>query len=188
MIKLNLLPEKVRAGERLQLILIVGAIFYALGIVLLGWRWAAAKHRVSVAAEEVAAVQAQLDAPELREAVQAVDRFTKDEKEKTDKASVVNALRKKQVALIRLLDALPDWMMDGQIWVTRLEVTSGVGERKVTLEGRAVSPLAFAHFYTNLETQPIVKKLSLDTAPANAPVAGRPAVSFRVSFSLEEMQ
>jgi hypothetical protein len=188
MIKLNLLPEKVRAGERLQLILILGALFYALGIVLLGWRWAVAKHRVSVAAEEVAAVQAQLDAPELREAVQAVDRFTKDEKEKIDKASVVNALRKKQVALIRLLDALPDWMMDGQVWVTSLAVTPGTGERKVSIEGKAVSPLAFAHFYTNLETQPIVKKLSLDAAPSNSQLAGRPVVSFKVSFVLEEMQ
>jgi hypothetical protein len=187
MIKLNLLPQKVRDAERLQLIVIAAVAVYGLGVAFLGWRWGAAKHRVSLVDDQIAEVQRQLDAPELREAVQAVDRFTKDEKEKSSKASVVNVLRKKQVTLLRFIDALPDWMVDGQVWLTRLEVQS-TSERKVFMEGQAISPLAFAHFYTNLENQPIVKKLNMDNAPSQVTAKGKPVVSFRISFTLEEFQ
>jgi len=188
MIKLNLLPQKVRDGERLQLVIIVGVIVYAAGIMLLAWRWGAAKHRVSLMDDEIAEVQRQLDAPELKEAVQAVDRFTKDEKEKSDKASVVNALRKKQVTLLRLLDSMPDWMMDGQVWIQNLEVTVNGADRRVVMDGEAISPLAFAHFYTNLENQPIVKKIAVEAAPVLKPDMGKSVLSFKISFALEEFQ
>lgn len=188
MIKLNLLPEKVRAAERMQLILLLGAGVYVLGLLMLAWSWVAANNRVARVQARIDAVMAELNAPELRETVQAVDRFTKDEKEKNDKASVVNSLRKRQVTLLRLLDALPDWMMNGQVWLQTLEVKMEKGERRVTVEGQAVSTLIFAHFFTNLESQPIVKAIKLDEAPRPATVRGRSAVRFRVSFALEEYQ
>lgn len=188
MIKLNLLPEKVRAAERLQLIIILGVALYLVGLLFLGWRWMAASSRVSEAQAQIDQVQKELDAPELREAVEAVDRFTKDQKEMTDKSSVVNALRKRQVTILRMLDALPDWMLNSQVWVQQLTVDVDRGARKVTLEGRAASPLIFAHFFTNLESQPIVKKLKLDRAPAPTTDLGRTVTSFLVSFEMEEFQ
>lgn len=188
MIKLNLLPEKVRAAERLQLIILLGLAVYILGFLFIGWRWAAASSKVADAQAAIDKVQAELSAPELREAVQAVDRFTKDQKEEADKASVVNSLRKRQVTLLRMLDALPDWMLNSQAWVQRLEVRSKGNARAASLEGRAVSPLAFAHFFTNLESQPIVKSLKLDSPLTNVTDHGKSVVSFKVSFTVEEFQ
>jgi hypothetical protein len=188
MIKLNLLPEKVRAAERLQLIILLGVLVYGLGLTMLGWRWVVAHHRVAGMDQQIAVVQDQLNAPELRDAVVAVDRFTKDEKEKSDKASVVNSLRKKQVTLLRLLDSLPDWTMDGQVWMQTLDVKYVGAERKVAMDGYAVSPLAFAHFFTNLENQPIVKKIALDAAPTKERLFNKPVMRFKLSFSLEDYQ
>lgn len=188
MIKLNLLPEKVRAAERLQLILLLGGAVYVLGLLILGWVWVSANSRVAVAQAKVDSVTAQLNAPELREAVQAVDRFTKDEKEKNDKASIVNNLRKRQVTLLRMLDALPDWSMNGQVWLQTLEVKMEKGERRVMLEGYANTPLVFAHFFTNLESQPIVKKIKLEDVPRREDQMGRSVSRFKVSFALEDFQ
>jgi Tfp pilus assembly protein PilN len=188
MIKLNLLPEKVRAAERLQLILLIGGAVYLVGLLLLGWAWASAKGRVAEAQVKVDAVTAALNAPELREAVQAVDRFTKDEKEKNDKASIVNNLRKRQVTLLRMLDALPDWSMNGQVWFQSLEVKMERGERRVMLEGHASTPLVFAHFFTNLESQPIVTKIKIEDVPRREDQMGRSVTRFRVSFALEDYQ
>lgn len=187
MIKLNLLPEKVRSAERMRLVVLLGAIVYAVGMLALGWSWMAARAKVAEVQVQIDSVTAQLNAPELREAVQAVERFTKDEKEKNDKASVVNSLRKRQVVLLRMLDAVPDWMMNGQVWVDRLEVLMEKGERKVNLDGQAVSPLVFASFYTNLESQPLVKKMSLVSAPSSTTERGKAVVRFKVSFTLEEL-
>jgi Tfp pilus assembly protein PilN len=187
MIKLNLLPEKVRAGETLKLIILAGVAVYVLGLLLLGWRWMAANAKVNAVKAEAAAIQAKLDAPELREAVEAVDRFTKDQKEVKDKASVVNILRKRQVGLLRLLDQLPDWMLGGQVWLQSLEVSPEKNDRKVTIQGRAVSASAFALFFTNLEAQPIVTKMTLVAPPRLLNELGQKVHSFTVSFILEEL-
>lgn len=188
MINLNLLPAKVRAGERMQLILLLGGAVYVLGLLGLGWTWVSARSRVAAVEEQILGVQAQLNAPELREAVQAVDRFTKDEAEKNQKASVVNTLRKRQMTLLRLLDALPDWMLGGEAWLHTLDVKYERTDRVVTLDGIATSAQTFARFFTNLESQPLVKKLKLLAAPTNSQDRGRAVVRFKLSFVLEDFQ
>lgn len=188
MIKLNLLPEKVRAAERMQLIVLVGSGVYVLGLVFLGWLWMSAKAKVSAVESDIASVQAQLNAPELREAVLAVDRFTRDEKEKNEKASIVNTLRKRQMTLLRLVDAVPDWMMEGQVWLNTLEVRFESNERRVFIDGAALNSLVFARFFTNLESQPVVKKIKLVNPPSSGQDRGRAVVKFKVSFALEDYQ
>src|SRR5262245_29901003 len=138
MIKLNLLPAKVRAAELMRLVVLVGVAVYAFFLLILAWRWVAAHSKVSAMERARDEVRAQLNAPELTEAVQAVERFTKDEKEKNDKASIVNALRKKQVALVNLMDQVPDWVFDGQVWFTDFNVAWNGAERRVTIDGQAM--------------------------------------------------
>lgn len=188
MIKLNLLPQKVRDAERMQLIVLLGALAILLGLAGLGWRWMLARAAVAAVQQSIDAVQAELNAPELREMVQAVDRFTRDEKEKSDKASVVNALRRRQATLPRLLDALPDWMMGGQAWLQAMEVKVERAERRVELQGQALSPLVFANFYTDLGSQPVVKGLKIESPPVAVVERGRSVMAFRVSFTLEDYQ
>jgi hypothetical protein len=186
MIRLNLLPEKIRARERLMLIVALGILVYVLALLGLGWLWAMDVARVRAVRAEAAAIQRQLDSPELREAVQAVERYTRDKNEKNEKASVVNALRKRQATLVRLLDSLPDWTLNGEIWITRLEAKEGKGGNPaVLLAGTATSALAFAHFFTNLDSQPLVSGLKISTAPRVEKNGQRELVSFQVSFDLE---
>lgn len=189
MIKLNLLPEKVRAAELLQLILLGGVGLYLLFLVGLGLRWNSARARVAVVEREVQAVYEALNAPELQQTVKEVERFTKDKSEVSSKASQVNELRKKQATVVRLVDALPDWTMGGQIWFTRVDLREDKGSKAVTLEGGAMSNLAFARFYTQLEGQPLVRKLALDAAPTAATnERGQPVYHFKVSFGVEEFR
>lgn len=188
MIRLNLLPEKVRSAERLKLIVIVGVGVYAVGLLFLGWGWMRAGAKVDKVKAESAAIEAKLNAPELREAVEAVNQFTKDQNEMKEKASIVNTVRKRQVTLVRLLDQLPDWTQDGTVWVVRLEVKDGRGGREVGLEGHATSPLAFARFFTNLEAQPLVQSLKLTGPPTPVPENGQSVITFTVTFTLAEYQ
>lgn len=187
MIKLNLLPEKVRAAERLRLILLLGAAVYVLFLLGLALRWNSARAKVAAVELEVEAVNRALNAPELQQTVREVERFTKDKGEVSAKGSQVNELRKKQATLVRLLDALPDWTLDGQVWFIKVTVTEDKGAKQVVLDGAAVSRLAFARFYTNLESQPLVKKLVLDGAGVRvAAERGLPIIGFKVTFTLEE--
>ena len=187
MIKLNLLPEKVRAGERLQLILLLGAALYVVFMLGLAVRWNAARARVAVVEREVEAVNAALNAPELQQTVAEVARFTKDKGEVSAKASQVNELRKRQATLVRLVDTLPDWTLGGQIWFTRVDVRDDRGGKTVALEGAAVSNEAFARFYSQMESQPLVKKLVLESAQALPGIdRGQKTAHFKLSFGLEE--
>jgi hypothetical protein len=173
----------------MQLILLLGGVVYVLGMLVLGWAWMSARSRVTAVEDQILQVQAQLNAPELREAVQAVDRFTKDEAEKNQKASVVNTLRKRQATLVRLVDALPDWTMGGQVWVQSLVISTDRNERLVTMSGNATSPMVFAQFFTNLESQPLVKKLKLPGAiRTGGSERGQVLTSFSLNFVLEDYQ
>jgi hypothetical protein len=132
-------------------------------------------------------VRARSEAPELLQTVKDVERFTKDKSEMSAKASLVNELRKKQATLVRLVDAMPDWTLDGQIWFIKMEVKDDKASKLVTLEGGAKSNLAFARFYTQLENQPLVKKLALEISQSGPTVErAQPVTKFKLSFTLEE--
>jgi Tfp pilus assembly protein PilN len=183
MIKLNLLPSKVRAAEALRLILILGVVVYVVAAVGVAMRWTQAKARVAAAQLEVDAVNAELNAPNLISTVQAVEKFTKDKADEQAKASVVNTYRKQQVALLRLLDALPDWTSAGDVWLEKITADNNSG--KVTLEGAAMGSLAFARFYGMLENQALVKGLKMPDKSTVKAVRGINAYGFKLEFTLE---
>lgn len=182
MIKLNLLPAKVRAAETLRLILLAAAAVYVLAVLGIGLKWTQAKARVAAAQAAVDAVNAELNSPALLSTVQAVEKFTKDEADEQANASVVVAYRKQQVGLLRLLDVLPDWTSSGDVWLEH--VTADNGNGSVTLEGSATSTMGFARFYGMLENQPLVKGLQITQKPSTRFVRGIAVDFFQLKFSL----
>jgi hypothetical protein len=131
----------------------------------------------------VDAVTAELNSPNLISTVQAVEKFTKDKSDEQAKASVVNTYRKQQSGLLRLLDALPDWTADGDVWLEK--VTADNNTNKVTLEGGSVGSMAFARFYGRLENQPLVKGLKMPDKSTTKGVRNWMINDFKLEFSLE---
>ena len=188
MIKLNLVPAKVRAAETLRMIVILGGFVYALGGAGVDWQWGQAHAKLTAAEREVDAVQAELDAPDLQDAVKAVKKFTDDLASVKAKASVVNQFRKDQVTMVRILDAVPDWTMNHQVWFTNLEYKGEKTHHTVALVGNALSRALFARFYSFMDSQVLVKGLALDTVPADVQIRNTPCVQFKVTFSIEDFQ
>jgi Tfp pilus assembly protein PilN len=186
MIKLNLLPEKVRAAALMRLIIVLGVVVYILGLLGLGFRYTQARARYNEVQHEVDAVNAELNSPALISTVQAVEKFTQDKADEQAKASVVESYRRKQVTLARLLDSLPDWTESGQVWFDHILADADKGT--VTLEGDSMDPLAFARFYTLLGSQPIVTKLAMPDKGTMATVRGYSVMHFKVTFSVEVPQ
>ncbi|HXB98321.1 MAG TPA: hypothetical protein VNZ54_09720 [bacterium] len=183
MIKLNLLPEKVRAAALLRVIILVAAGVYVLGLLGLGFRYTQARARVDEVQREVDAVNAELNSPALLSTVQAVEKFTQDKQDEQAKASVVESYRRQQVVLSRLLDSLPDWTLSSQVWFDHLIVDAVKGT--VSLEGDAVDQLCFARFYTQLESQPLVSKLVMTDKLTPTVVHGLNCQHFKVTFNVE---
>jgi|GEM_PF-3028035 hypothetical protein len=183
MIKLNLLPEKVRAAALMRVIILVAGGVYIIGLLGLGFRYTQARARLDEVQREVDAVNAELNSPALLSTVQAVEKFTQDKTDEQAKASVVESYRRQQVVLSRLLDALPDWTMNSQVWFDHLLVDAAKGT--VTLEGGAVDALSFARFYTLLESQPLVVKLTMTDPLAVGAVRGLACQHFKVTFNVE---
>jgi hypothetical protein len=183
MIKLNLLPEKVRAAALMRLIILAAGVVYILGLLGLGFRYTQARARLDAVQREVDAVNAELNSPALLSTVQAVEKFTQDKADEQAKASVVESYRRQQVTLARLLDALPDWTLNSQVWFDHLLVDAVKGT--VTLEGDAVDALCFARFYTLLESQPLVTKLAMVDKLNPTSTRGLTCQHFKVTFTVE---
>jgi len=188
MIELNLLPAKVRAAETLRLIIIVACFFYAAAALALGYLWSQGHMQLVAAERETARVQAELDAPDLQDAVKAVQHFSDDMASVKAKASVVNQFRKDQGTLVRLLDTLPDWTQNGQVWFSTVESKGEKGHKMVSLVGNTTSRALFAKFYGFMESQALVKNLALDAPPAPTTVHNSQVLQFRLSFSIEDYQ
>lgn len=186
MIKLNLLPAKVRASERLRLLLLLGVIVYLLAGVGLGLRYTQARARVEEAQKAVDAVYAELNSPALISTVQAVEKFTKDKADEQAKAGVVSNYRRQQATLPRLLDSLPDWTLDGAVWFDHLKFEAA--KSQATLEGSTLTPLDFARFYALVESQPIVSKLNLTAKPTLAVLKGKNVTHFIIAFNVETVK
>jgi hypothetical protein len=191
MIQLNLLPPKVREAELLRKILIVAGLAYAVAGGWVAWQWTLNEAKVRMAQRAVDRVQAQLNSPELQVAVQAVQKFADDMAAVKAKASVVDQYRKQQVSLLRLLDAVPDWTMNGQVWfqilTAPLSPNSGPAGRPVELTGATLSRTFFVKYYDFMQGQPLVNNLSLDGPPTGASIHNTQVVTFRLGFTVPDL-
>ncbi len=185
MININLVPEKVRAGEALKVIMLLGSLSLVIPLLFWSWRFVVAKAELSGVEEEIDKVVAELNSPQLKQVVEEVEQFTRDRANLDSKRSLVDALRKKQVVLVRMLDAIPD-LLPRRAWLTKMEVKEEKGVRRVAMEGMSEVPEAVADFYVGLEAHPVVKKLAMDDPPKTDRYRGVDIVKFKLSFEVEE--
>ena len=185
MVKLNLLPSKVRSAELLRLVALVGVVVYALVAGLIGWRVLIASRGLAEVAVQVAKVDAELKP--LKVIADEVKKLTDEKSEQDSKKARLVELTKRQAYLVRLLDLLPDFVQGGQVWLTTLDQTVEKGSgRRVSLEGRSLSMEAWADFYANLEAQSLVDGLKIDNPPMLGKDGTKQYFAFKVSFVLKD--
>jgi hypothetical protein len=184
MVKLNLLPAKVRSAEMLRLVAFAGVVIYLLAGGFIAWRVLVASRGLAQVALEVAKVDAELKP--LKVIADEVKKLTDEKTEQDNKKARLVALTKRQAYLVRMMDLVPDFAQGGQVWLTTLDQTPDKGARRVSLEGKAVSMEAWADFYANLDSQNLVDGLKIDTAPAVVKEATNQYYTFKVSFLLKD--
>lgn len=186
MVKLNLLPAKVRSAELLRLAALGGMAVYLALFGVLAWRFAVAKQALAAVDVKIAKVEAELKP--LQAIAEEVKKLSTEKKEQDANKSKLGQLALRQAYLVRVLDLIPDLMQGGQVWLLNLDQVADKNQRRVTLEGRALSLEAWADFYNNLESQALVDGLKIETPPALYLEPPRKMYNFKVSFVLRDAQ
>ncbi len=186
MVKLNLLPAKVRAAEILRLAVIAALAVYLVLFGILAWRFAVAKQALAAVNTKIEKVEAELRP--LQVIADEVKKLSAEKNEQEAKKSKLGELTRRQIYLVRALDLLPDLMQGGQIWVNNFDQVVDKNTRRITLEGRAISAEAWADFYDNLEAQNLISDLKIDVPLNNTTENGRVVSTFKVSFILKDPQ
>jgi Tfp pilus assembly protein PilN len=183
MVNINLLPEKVRSAEVLKIVVALGMLSLALPVVFWAWRYTQANAELAAVEKQIDSVNADLNSPQLKQVVAEVEQFSKNAADLDSKRSVVDTLRKKQVVLVRLMDVLPD-LIPARACLSHLEVKDAKGVKGATLEGSALSADVLAELYTNLEANPVVKNLKMDSPPSASQANGHSVLTFKLSFEV----
>jgi Tfp pilus assembly protein PilN len=183
MVKLNLLPEKIRAAEKLKLVVLGGSAFYILLVGLLAWRMTVASAGLAAVNADIAAVETELKP--LQSIADEVKKLSAEKTEQDSKKARLDALSQRQAYLVRALDLVPDFMQAGSAWLVALDQREEKDKRLIMLDGRAVSAEAWADFFTNLEAQGSVEDLKVEEA-ISVKEKGRELMKFRVAFALKE--
>jgi type IV pilus assembly protein PilN len=160
MIKINLLaeakPAKRRRGVaalggagRLNIVLLVGAMF--LGLLICVVQWVLLNNQTKDMDEKIRIAQAEVT---RLESVLAEVRDFEDKKERLQKkVDLINQLKVNQRGPVRLMDevskALPDLL-----WLDRMEYRGN----SISLTGKALNPNAVANFLENLKRQPLFQE------------------------------
>jgi Tfp pilus assembly protein PilN len=188
MVKLNLLPAKVREAELLRLIMAAGVLVYLLALGLIAWRYTVAVRVRSGVEAEIRKVEA--DLLPLKVIADEVKKLTDEKTEMDAKKAKLAELAKRQAYLVRMLDALPDFLEGGQVFLTKLDEVEDTktGQRRITLDGAALSIEAWADFYGNLEAQSLVTDLKVESESKTALRGARLVMTFKVSFLLKDPQ
>jgi hypothetical protein len=187
MVNINLVPEKIRSAEALKVIVILGALSLSLPVLFWAMKYQGKRASLAAVDKEVDALNAELASPALKNIVASVEQFTKDQSDLDTKRSVVDLLRKRQVLLLRLLDALPD-IIPGFGRVTSLVAADAKGAKKVTMTCEFTTLDAIAAVYENLEASPLVDRLEMVGAvETKKNAAGKPISTSTYSFNLQDL-
>jgi Tfp pilus assembly protein PilN len=185
MIRVNLLPERVRAAEALQRNIVLSGALVAAALLAATASYVQKRTALKIVQKEIEGVRAEMESPALKNVVQAVVEFTAQRQALDSEQAVVNGLRQKQVALLRLMDILPD-VLPPRLWLTDLNATLDKGSYKVVLKGSAYSPQEVAQFFSNLENHGKFKAVNLDSLPGTSTSQMRAnVVTFQISLSFE---
>jgi Tfp pilus assembly protein PilN len=181
MIRINLLPEKIRAREALikSIILAVAVVLVAVGVV--GWFYVKRLAVLTEVEKQVMAVEAERNSPALKQMVDQVEFFAAQSKLYQDQKAQIDKFREKQGFWVKVLDVLPD-VIGEQAWIRRLRK----GEKgRLVVDGSAVTAEDVAKIYINFENHGAFKNVSLDTPPTRSNYNGMTVYQFSLSFEFE---
>lgn len=187
MVNINLVPEKIRTGETLKILFVVGAISLVFPVLFWAGRYQQKNGDLAAKQAELAAVQAQLDSPHLKEVVAEVEQFAKDQADLDAKRSIVDELRKRQVIIPRFLDLLPD-LFPGDGRVDNLVISDQKGVKHCVMTCDFLSLEGVATVYENLDSSNLVAKLSMSSGPKSAVVSSRNIIQVDYNFDLQVLQ
>lgn len=151
MIRINLLVTERRAARAArpglqagQKAMVAGSLILLVTAALVGWRyWTLSQQEAQLQREIVAA---QREEQRLAEIIKQVEDFEIRRTQLQQRVSLIEELRKGQMAPVHMLDqvslALPD-----MLWLTRLTQQNF----DLTIEGRCLSLTALSDFVANLE-------------------------------------
>jgi Tfp pilus assembly protein PilN len=183
MIKINLLPEKVRAAEKIKTSILLGAVATIAVAVVIGYLYVQQRAELQRIKSQVAEKRREMSSPALQKIVQDVKDFVEQQKNLDEQRAIVDKFREKQVFWIRVLDALPD-VVPPQVWLTGFTQALDRGKTVLTIKAQASSPEDAAHFYTNLENYGLFKNINLEKM-SSVVANGYPVIDFSVTVELE---
>lgn len=192
MIKINLLPEAkptkkkkgvsaLGGGERLNVILLVGAV--VLGLLVIGVQWWIYRSQIQELDEKIR--RDQLEVARLESILREVKDFEDKKAKLQKKVDLINQLKQNQKGPVRLMDevsgALPDLL-----WLEKMEYKGNT----INLSGRALNPPAVANFLENLKKVSAFQEPKVQDISA-ASSKGAALYNFSLSFvfsSLDKTQ
>jgi len=145
MIKINLLPVKRKKKPKIISALFVSGVFISiLAILVLGYLSFYYINKVPELKAQKAAKESKTT--ELKVKLKEVEHYEKDNKAYEEKKNIIELLKRKQTAPLRLLNEVSAMLPKG-VWLTSLEETGGA----VNLEGYAFTNSDLVGYVNNLK-------------------------------------
>jgi Tfp pilus assembly protein PilN len=180
MIRINLLPAKVRTTKGVQRVttyVILGGSALALVLVLLLLNLLALTQRAEVKTARALAATAQ-----LAETVHTVHGWTAREQYADRVRTLIRQLLPQQALWINVLDELAGLTRE-DLWLTQLQAAPLAAKNplRLSVEGEAYSKISVADFLSALENSSRFREVQLD-ALTDTPAGDRIQVKFKVRF------
>ena len=186
LVQINLVPDKIRSGETLRVIVLVGVVSLFLPVLFWAYRYQAVRAERVAVEKELQGLKDELASPQLKQVVAEVEQFTRDEADLAAKRSVLDQLRKRQVMILRLLDLMPD-LLPADSRLRSMNVTDAGATKHVELGVVNRTNDAVAEVYNNLESSSLIGKLQMTEGPSPVVVGGRNMVRATYTFDLQDV-
>ncbi|MBI5025578.1 MAG: PilN domain-containing protein [Nitrospirae bacterium] len=145
MIKINLLPVKRKKKPKpISALFFSGVFISILAVLVIGYLFFYYTNKVSELKAQKAAKESKI--VELKAKIKEVENYEKDNKVYEEKKNIIELLKRKQNAPLRLLDEVSAMLPKG-VWLTSLVETGGA----VNLEGYAFTNSDLVGYVDNLK-------------------------------------
>ena len=176
MIRINLLPGK-KKPLILPHVLIYGIIGTFVLIIVLVVFSVYLNKKVSAMQSDISVKEQKLN--ELKETLQEVANYERDNQEFREKARIIEQLKKNQIAPLILLDEVSEKLPKG-VWLTRLTDNGGL----ISIEGYAHSNYDLVGYIQSLKGSDHLENVML-TESRQAEVEGISVYKFKLSFKIK---
>ncbi len=176
MIRINLLPGK-KKPLILPHVLIYGIIGTFVLIIVLVVFGVYLNKKVSAMQSDISVKEQKLN--ELKETLQEVANYERDNQEFREKAKIIEQLKKNQIAPLILLDEVSDKLPKG-VWLTRLTDNGGL----ISIEGFAHSNYDLVGYIQSLKGSKHLQNVMLSES-RQTEVEGVSVYKFKLTFKVK---